>query len=187
MNPLRAFACLLFAPFALAHSHWLNLLPPSPLSCLADCNFSLDKRLPRDDDGGVADDKNQPIRSTGGEGASSRGKLEVSAKIFWHKLWVQPTERERARERVHTTSKGKIFPLNKAFRFRLRCASAHPALPALSPSPSASSLAGRFLPPRRQHLFHFHFTSAYLLCIAVSAVRGLWSLRGGGVFAVAVA
>lgn len=29
--------------------------------------------------------------------------------------------------RVHTTSKGEIFPLNKAFRFRLRCASAFPA------------------------------------------------------------
>lgn len=37
--------------------------------------------------------------------------------------------------RVHTTSKGEIFPLNKAFRFRLRCASAFPA--PFSPLPSA--------------------------------------------------
>lgn len=51
--------------------------------------------------------------------------------------------------RVHTTSKGEIFPLNKAFRFRLRCASAFPAPHSPLPSvhcPLPSVCAAHALP-----------------------------------------
>lgn len=84
--------CLLFAPFALAF-HWLNPSSFAPLFPLfpfpsVDCNFSLDKRLPRDGEA----DKNQPIRSTselsfwGEQGRVQKGGRERGWEGNWKYL-----------------------------------------------------------------------------------------------------
>lgn len=104
--------------------------------------------------------------------------------------------------RVHTTSKGEIFPLNKAFRFRLRCASAFPApfcslpssvcaahalpLALLShlvgwPLPSASSTASFSLPLHFSLLaMHCGLCGSWLRLRVFAAVVGAGGGSGGG-------
>lgn len=110
--------------------------------------------------------------------------------------------------RVHTTSKGEIFPLNKAFRFRLRCASAFPApfchlpsafcpLPSVCaahalplallshlvgwPLPSASSTASFSLPLHFSLLaMHCGLCGSWLRLRVFAAVEGAEGGSGGG-------
>lgn len=103
--------------------------------------------------------------------------------------------------RVHTTSKGEIFPLNKAFRFRLRCASAFPSAIPLLPSvcaahalplallshlvgwplPSASSTASFSLPLHFSLLaMHCGLCGSWLRLRVFAAVVGAGGGSGGG-------